>query len=177
MTITYIGSLALSASIPAASVAASAGISGINAALPDIQARITALASFAPTDVSFAGQIALAEAMIVSIESAIALGIPEISISAQIAIVSALIAALEAAVVSINASLQVVIDFQSNLASVGIHTYVYDGDANDFGNEFNTEFSGGLPGGSPTDNAKAILLITSSGAGWTSIEDIFKTTP
>jgi hypothetical protein len=177
MTVTYVGSLSIGDLVPGAAAAAVAGAAGINAALPDIQARIAALASFSPAPVDFAAQLALAQQMVASITASISLGLPVPSIAAQIAIVAAQIAALEASVLAINANLTIVTDFQDLLTAAGIHVYAFDGQVQDLGNELDTELSGGVPGGSPTDASNALVMVTTVSATWTAISQVFKVAP
>lgn len=176
MTIAYVGELSIGGAVPGAATAAVAGAAGINAALPDILARLQALAAFAPAPVSFSAQLALAQQMVTSIQLSIALGIPEPSILAQIAAVTALIADLLAAVASINAQLVIVTDFQALLVAAGVHVYSYAGQVGDLGAELSAELAGGVPGGGgPTDASNALILLTTVPGTWTAMTQVFAT--
>lgn len=177
MTTTYVGGMSIGAALPGAATVAASGEAGINAALPDIQARLAALAQFKPQPINLAAQLSLAKNTLAGVEAAIAFGITPPDISAQLAIVAAQIADLEAAIVSINADLQAVIDFIALLAEAGLHVYRYEGQVDDLGGELSTELSGGLPGGSPTDQCDALVLVTSTSATWDAMTQIFKTAP
>jgi len=177
MTVVHVGSLSIGDAVPAAATVSAAGVSGINGALPDLTARLLALASFSPAPVNFALQLALAQSTVASIQSAIALGLPAPSIAAQIAEVAAQVAALEAVLASVEANLATVVDVQAQLSVAGLHSYVYTGDVGDLGAEFTTELAGGLPGGAPTAAASAVLLITTSPAAWAAMEQVFRVTP
>lgn len=177
MSLVYVGSLSIGGTVPGAAAVAVAGAAGINAALPDLQARLDALLAFAPVDVNFAAQLALAQQMVVSIQASIAVSLPAPSIAAQIAIVSALIADLAAAALSINAQLTIVADFQALLSAAGIHVYAFDGDTDQLGPEVTAELVGGVPGGGPTDHANALVLVTTVGATWAAMGNVFQVTP
>jgi hypothetical protein len=178
MTISYVGNLSIGAALPGAATAATAGISGIGAALPDILARIAALQAFIPSPVNFGEMLTLAQQTVVSIQSGIALGLPAPDISAQIAAIEALIAALLAAVSAVNAQLNVVVDFQGLLAAAGLHVYAYAGAVNAAGSEISTALATGLPAGSGGAAASSgLLLITESGATWTAMSSVFQVAP
>jgi hypothetical protein len=163
MTVTYIGSLSIGASIPGS-------VATLELALPDIQARLAALASFAPTAVSYSAQIAVAQSIVTGISASIAAGITPPSISAQFAAVALLIADLTAQISAIG-------EFSDLMAVTGIHAYAYAGAANLLGAGFTTELSGGLPGGAPGDHVDALVLATSIGSTWTAMSNVFKVTP
>lgn len=177
MTVSYVGSLSIGAAIPGGLAAAVAGQTGINLALPDIQARLAALASFTPTPPSLAADVQLAQSIVASLQAAISLGVTPPSIDAQLAIVAALVVDLGAAVASINAQLAIVLGFINICATAGIHAYAYSGNADDLGAGMTTELAAGLPGGGPTDPINALVLATSLGGTWTAMQSVFKTTP
>lgn len=177
MTIAYVGELTLAQSLPGPTTGLAAGVSGINAALPDIAARLAALQAFTPQPVNFAAQLALAQLTLSGVQAGIAAGLVPPDISAQLAAVAALIADLLAAVTSINAQLTIITNLQGVLATAGLHVYVYSGQTDAAGADITAELAGGLPGGGPTDAANALLLITTIGATWTAIQQVFETTP
>lgn len=177
MTVTYIGSLTIGDSLPGGVAVAAAGYAGINAALPDIQARLAALASFSPAPVDFTAQLALALQMVASVQSSIALGLTPPSIAVQIAIILALIVELEATVLSISAQLGIVVAFQVSMGTAGIHAYAYDGQVQNLGSEMTTQLAAGVPSGSPTDLCNSLILITTIPATWAVMAQIFKVVP
>jgi len=177
MSIVYAGSLTLGAAIPGATAAAAAGASGIGLALPDIQARLAALLAFNPQPIDFAADLVLAQQMVTSLSAAIALGLTPPSMAAQIAAINALIAELLANVSAVNAQLEIILAFQGLLASAGVHTYAYAGPVNAFGSEFSAELSAGVPGGSPTQASNAVVLLTTIGATWDAMAQVFKVGP
>jgi len=178
MTLAYVGELTIGQELPGAASGLEAGANGINAALPDIQSRLDALAAFAPAPIDFAQQLILAQSIVTSIESGIALGLPAPDISAQIAAVTALINDLLAAVTAINANLDIIVALQGLFAAAGVHVYAYDGNVNGLGAALTTALSAGVPGGSGgTQHCNALALITTIGATWTAMSQVFKVTP
>jgi hypothetical protein len=177
MTLAYVGSLSLADAVPGAAAGAIAGQAGINGALPDIQARITALAAFSPSFGSFVADIALANSVIASINVAITAGLSPPSIGAQLAIVAAMVASLEATAVAIDANLTIVEDLLALLATAGVFAYAYAGTADGLGAALTTELAAGFPGGGPTDATNALVLATTSSPTWTAMTSLFKTAP
>lgn len=177
MTTTYLGGLSIGDTVPGAVAISAAGVAGINSALPDLQARIAALADFAPTPVSFATQLLLAQQTLAAVEAAITAGIPVPDMSAQIAIILAQIAALAVIAEGIEAQLDIIAGFQSLFANAGIHGYAFAGATSAMGTELSAATSGGLPGGGPSDTTNAIILATSNGATWSAMSQIFKVSP
>lgn len=177
MTIQYLGSLSVGGTVPGASAAITAGIAGINSVLSDLLAKLAALQAFVPAPISFAVQLSLAQAMVVSVQAAITAGLPVPDLAAQIAIIAAAIADLIAQIGDITANLDIMLDLQAPLAAAGVHAYAFDGPTNQLGGEVSGELSGGVPGGGPTDHANAIVLITTIGATWDAMSLVFKVTP
>jgi len=177
MSTTYLGSLSVGDVVPGAVSAAAAGSAGINAALPDIQGRLDALLAFAPINVDFAAQLALAQQTVASIQAGIALGLPVPSLAAQIAQVAALVAELLAAVTSISAQLSVIAALQAHFGVAGVHAYAFAGQTQDLGGELSAELAGGTPGGAPTDAANALVLITTVPATWAALAALLKVSP
>jgi len=163
MALDYLGSLTIGATIPGP-------VAALSLAVPDLQARLDALAAFAPADVSLSAQLTLATDILANINTSISLGISPPSIAAQISAVAALIAGLEADLLAIVA----VTDL---FATAGVHAYAYSGRADALGAAFSAELSGGFPGGSGADTTNALLLATTIGATWTAMGGVFKVTP
>jgi hypothetical protein len=177
MTITYVGELTIGGAVPGAAGAAAAGYAGITGAIPNLQQIIDALTSFAPLDVNFAAQLALAQQMVTTITAAIAVSLPAPSLAAQIAIVSALLADLLAQLSAVSVQLGIVVDFQALLGAAGVHVYAYAGQTGNLGSELTTELTSGTPGGSPTDSANALVLVTTIPATWAAMAQVFQVTP
>jgi hypothetical protein len=167
--ITVLGSLSLAVALPGAAVAADAGVSGINGALPDIQARIDALTAFAPSPISFTADIATANAIIASINATITAGLSPPDIASQIAQIAALLAELTAIATAVQTSLNLIIAFQAELATGGVAGYAFDGAQNVLGSELATALGGS------TAHANAVILVTQSPSTWLAMQAIFKT--
>lgn len=171
MTITALGSLSVGAAVPGVGVAVTAGIDGINGALPDIQARLAALQAFAPTPVDFTAQLALAQGTLGSVQAAITAGLPVPSISTQIAMVAALVADLLAAVAAVNAKLDILTNLQAPLDVGGVAAYAYDGQIGSLGAELGDAVGGG------SSHANALALVAAAPATWTALSAVVKVTP
>jgi hypothetical protein len=137
----------------------------------DVQARIAAMASFAPsfTPPSLTADIQVTGEIIANLEASLALGITPPSVDLQVQIMADTMIAAQL-------QLQIILDLLDLLA-VGVHMYRYDGQTNLLGGEFATELSGGVPGGTGTDSANALLLITTVPASWAAIAQVFKVVP
>jgi hypothetical protein len=181
MTATYVGSLSLDAEIPGASLAAAAGAGGINAAFPDLAARlaaltaqIAALATLPPLP-SFPDMLAKAEALVAALTVAIATpGLPPPpSIASSIAALAATVADLTAMTAALNVQLNVITSFQSLLAASGVEVIAFDGDVSAFAAEVSTVLTSHIPSG----HCNALVLATVNGATWTAMSTVFKVTP
>lgn len=174
MTVSYLGSLSIGGVLPGAVGVAVAGQAGINAALPDLQGQLDGLLSFSPTPIDLTAQIATAQAIIAGIQASITLGVAPPSLEVQLAGIQALVATLQATLGTMNAQLAVITSFQSALSAAGVHLYRYTGQTADLGPELTTELSGGAPGGSPTDEANALVVLTTDSATWAALSEIFE---
>lgn len=181
MTTTYVGSLDLAASIPAATLAATAGAGGINAAFPDVAARlaaleaqIIALGSLPPLP-SFADMLTKASALVGALT--IAIGTPGLppppSIATAIAALAATVADLTAMTAALDAQLTVILTFQGFLTAAGIEVIAFDGDVSVFGSEVGGELVTHIP----TGHCNALTLATVNGATWDAMAAVFQVTP
>ncbi len=161
MALTYAGSLTLGQAIPIALQAQAQLASAVNAALPDVQARVDGLlaVSIQPPP-SLSDLIASANALVASLSSLLAAPLPDVGATADA------LASLQATLGQLSASLAFSVSLGSLLSSAGIHYYVYTGRADQVGSELGGYLSGGLPGGSgPAENiAGAVLLANDGGA-------------
>jgi len=173
MTIANLGALTVGAAVPGCELAVTAGIAGITGALPDIQARIAALAAFTPVEVNFAADLAVAQATVAGIQLAITSGIPQPTIAAQIAIVSAQLAELQAQAVAVELQLDALVALVAPLAVAGLIGYAYDGDATSAGGEIGAAIVGDYPSG----HVDALVLVTSISGAWSALGQIVKVTP
>ena len=177
MSITNLGTLSLAVAVPGAAAGVAAGLAGLNLALPDIEARLAALAGFTATPGDFAADLAIANSIVASITAGMTAGLSPPSIGAQIAIIAALVATLEAAVLAVSAELDVVLDLQTLLGTGGVFAYAYAGQADALGAALTTELASGFPGGSGADATNALILATSTSATWEAMSSLFKMTP
>ena len=98
-------------------------------------------------------------------------------LGAQLAAIGALVAELTAMVATVQAQLQIVVNFQTLLATGGVHALVLSGPVNQLGTDLSGALSAGLPGGGPLDSGNALVLATTVGAAWSAISTMFKVTP
>ena len=162
MTITYLGSVSVGATVPGVGAA-------LAVSLQDLNARITALLSFSPGEVNFAAELQIANQILANIQAAIIVGITPPSISVQVGIIAALLAALEA-------QLQVIAQLQNLFLAAGVDVFVYDGTVGNMGAEVTAALSGGLPsGGTGATHCDALILATSVSATFTAMQGVFLT--
>lgn len=173
MTATYLGSLTIGAVLPGAVSLGLAGAAGINLAMPNLQDQLKSLLAVKPAPVSFAAQITTLQAMIKGIEASASLGLAPPSVAMQIAAIAKLVAALQAQLGSLTAQLAVIESFGNALAAGGVHAVAFEGQAAGFAAEVGA-LLGTAPVLSPTDAARGIALVTTSGATWTAMRSIFR---
>jgi hypothetical protein len=165
MTTVYLGSLSIGGAVP--------GVQGaIVNALGDVQARVTAVASFVPsiTPPSISADIQTNAQILANLNAAATFGIEPPSLDLQVSI-------LASSLLLLKAQLDVILDLMNAFGSAGVHAYTYDGTASGLGAEFSTELAAGFPGGAPSDPTHAILLATTIPATWAAMSQIFKVTP
>lgn len=162
MTLAYLGSVSIGATIPGVEAALAVG-------LTDLEARISALLAFSPAQIDFSAQLTVALQIVESIQASIALGLTPPSLAVQIALVAALLGALEA-------QLQIVLALKNLMATAGIDAYSYDGAVNGLGAALTSALAAGLPsGGTGATHCNALVLITSVAATWTAMGGVFIT--
>lgn len=176
MTTTYLGSLTLGAALPGGAAVAAAATGGINAALPTLTDRLTALLAFSPTPVDFASRIAMLEAMIAGLKASMTLGLTPPSVVGQLADIAALIASLRAQIAGLQAHLAISMALQSAFGAAGVHALAFEGPAASFGPEVMARLAE-VPGISPADHAHAIALLTTVPATWAAMAQLFKVAP
>lgn len=173
MTASYLGSYTIGASMPGAAVVASMGSSGINAALPTLEGQLEGLQSYKPTPIVITAQIAQCEALIAALKLQVSLGLPPPSILEQLKNIAALIVSLTATIGGINASLNLILAFQSLLVAAGLHLLVFAGDKASFGSEVGSLVAT-LPGPAAV---QSLVLVTSEAATWDALSKIMKVAP
>jgi hypothetical protein len=171
MTVTTIGSFSVGDVVPGASLAVSAGVQGINDALPDITARLAALAAFSPLPVDFAASKAMALDIGANLQAAMTLGLSPPDISAQITAVTELIGVLAAKVSAVNAQLEILTSLQTSLAAESIAAYAYDGTRGAMASELGAAVGGG------SGHVNAVLLVATDSPSWAGLSAIVKVTP
>jgi hypothetical protein len=150
------------------STAITAGITGINAGLTDLLARLSALQSFRPLPFSFAAQLDIAQKTLASVQASISAGLPEPSIAAQLAAIAALIAELAALVAGMQAQLAIITQLQARLTVAGIAAYAFDGARDALGAEL------GAAVGPGSMHANALALVTTDPAAWSALSVVLK---
>ncbi|WP_437647875.1 hypothetical protein [Sorangium sp. So ce362] len=168
--ITDLGSLTLGAVVPGAAAAAAATVVACDVAAPDVSGQLTALASFAPVaELSFAAQLEIAQSIVANIQEAITLGLTPPSLSLQAEIAADITADLTAKLGTIEAQVAIAAALQALLATGGVRLLRFAGAQNAFGGELGTAL-----GGAAT-NANALVLLTTSGAAWSAVQGVLKT--
>lgn len=156
--ITDLGTASIAVAVPAADVAAFM-------AAADANAQLTALLDFSPqVNLSYAAQLDLLASMVANVEAAIAAGLTPPGLSAQVSAAAALSATL-------SANLAIIAAIQTALATGDLRLLAYSGPQDDFGSELSTEL------GASTTSCNALVLLTTSGATWTAMQELFKTSP
>jgi hypothetical protein len=168
--ITDLGSMTIAAIVPAAADATAAIDVSTGIAAPDVSAQLTALASFTPSaSLSLADQLTIAQSIVTNIQAAITAGITPPSLSLQAAVAAEIITALQAKLATIEAQVDFSVALQALLATGSVRLLVFSGDQDDFGAELATEL------GAPTTICNALVLLTTSGASWTAMQGVFRT--
>jgi hypothetical protein len=163
VTTTYAGSLTLSQCVPGAASANAQASASVNASLGDVQARVDGMlsiqASLTINPPDLAALAAQLQVMITSLLTA-----PPVV--PQLTAVAAALAELQVTLAELNANLAASVSLGLQLASPGIHYYVFAGRADAIGPELQALLSAGLPGGSgPSQSiAGAVLLANDAGA-------------
>jgi hypothetical protein len=181
VTAVYVGSYTLAAAVPAADAVALAGIDGLHAALPDLEARIAQLQAAVaglsvPLPPSLADMAVRAAFNLGAIQLALAtpglpLSLPDLTAAA--AALLALVAALLSTVTGINARLDLLVAFRGLLTAAGVHVVAYDGAIGALGGELQSAVAAPIPSG----HANALALVTTDAATWSAMAQLFKVTP
>jgi hypothetical protein len=180
MTAVFVGTMALDGAIPGAGVAAEAGIDGINAAIPDLSARMASLAAaiqdltLAPPP-NFADMLSRAVQLQTQIALAIATPglIPPPDFGPALIALQALLGSLQVTLGDLDAKVNLIAGFQDLLAAAGVHVVAFTGPIGSFGSEVSAALGGPIPSG----NAYAVVLATTSGATWAAMSQVLRVTP
>jgi hypothetical protein len=165
MSLDYIGALSVGNAVPSVAVA-------VEASLPNLQAQVTGLVA-AQVDITanpptIAGNLAIAQAIVASLQAQILLGVEVPTATLQLA-------AIASALADIAGQVALLGTFSAALGTVGLHAYHYNGPVNGLGSALATELAGGLPGGSPADASDALIIATSVPAAWAALSVVLTT--
>lgn len=162
MTIAYKGSLSIGDLCPLVVSAHAATFAELNAKLAgllELQAKLTI------TPPSIAGSITIVANLLAGLQAAVTLGLPGVDFQ---------LAAVAAAMVSINASLSILLSLQVTFGAAGVFVYSYEGAVGAFGGELNAALAAGFPGaGGPLQGCNALVLGTVTPATWTAMAAFF----
>jgi hypothetical protein len=165
MSLDYLGSLAVGGVAPSVQIAVDASLPNLLAQQLGIQAGIAALTAHPP---SIAGNLAIAQQIVASLQAQIALGVEVPGLGLQLASLAAALAALAAQIATLTS-------FADVLGVLGLHAYHYNGPINGLGPALAAALAGGLPGGGPFDASDALVIATSSPAAWSALSVVLKT--
>lgn len=169
MTLLALGELTVGGAVPGCVSAVAEGTAGINAALPDIQARIAALFAFTPSaTIDYSAQLIAAQQIVAALQAAILAGQVAPSLSAQVDAAAALRADLLVSLGHINANLSVLAALNVALGPLGVAAYAYDGDVGDLAFELDDEL--GVDG----DHCNALVLVVRAPDVWAAFSQIMK---
>jgi hypothetical protein len=171
VTIAYLGELTIGQALSGVAVGLDAGAVGINAALPDIAARIAALeealALLVPQPTTPAAQLALAQQIIVGINMSFGLPLP--SLSEQMAMLTAQLTSLLSQVAAVHAQLDLISVLRAGLGAGGLHALAYAGSAGAFGTEAGAALTEHV--GAPAA-AQALVLATTQPATFAALSQL-----
>jgi hypothetical protein len=181
MTAVYVGAMTIGAAVPAADAAASGAVVGLNLALPDLEARIAQLQAAVaglsvPLPPNLADMAVRATFNLGAVQLALAtpglpLSLPDLTAAA--AALLALVGELLGTAASISAQLSLLAGFRALLATAGVHVVAYDGAIGSLGSELQSAVATPIPSG----HANALALVTTSGATWSAMSQVFKVSP
>lgn len=174
MSLINLGTLSLGVAVPGALEANTALDVACGIAAPNVSAQIAAAASFTPSaSLGLDQLLAIAEAILDNINAAIAAipPIPILDLSAQVALAADVKADLDAMLVTVAAQVAIQVDIAGLLATGGVVAYAWDGPNSSLGPALTAAL-----GGAATQSY-AVILYTTSGASWTAMQGLFKTTP
>lgn len=174
MSITVLGSYSVGQAIPVAPLSLAqlaalltptiaqkaqlVGTQGISPTLPNPTALAAALAA-AANPAAIAASLAAMPGNLAAVQA---------GLGAQIASLASLIAAAQALVSQLT----------SASAAGGVAAYAYQGQAGSFGLSLGSALGAGIAGGTgPAATVNALVLATESGATWTALSTLLKTTP
>jgi hypothetical protein len=165
MSLDYLGSLSVGGVAPSVQVAVDASLPNLLAQQTGLLAAQADLTAHPPT---IAGNLAIAQQIVASLQAQIALGVEVPGLGLQLASIAAALGAIAGQITALS-------NFADALAAVGLHSYHYAGPVNGLGPALAAELAGGLPGGGPVDASDALIIATSVPAAWSALSVILKT--
>jgi hypothetical protein len=147
-------------------------IAACDIAAPNVNAQLTALASFQPSILlQLTDMLALAAQIVANVQAAISAipPIPVLSLDAQIALAASITVDLNTMLGIIDVQMAFAVSLGELLATGGVHLLAYSGPNNALGGELAAALGGG------TAQTWGVLMITQSSATWTAMQTMFKT--
>lgn len=176
MTVRYLGSVTLGASLPGAAAVSVAGAAGINSVLPDLLAQLASLLAWKPEPIDLSVQLSTLQSMIASINAQVALNVPAPSLARQLETLATMIAALQGKIAALELQLEVIGQFEATLGAAGVHLLAFEGAVSAHGPQMAARLAS-VPGLGPLDVCHALTLLTTVPATWAALASILKTTP
>ena len=159
MTVTALGEITIAVALPGVSA-------GLATAMADIQAKVAAMAAFAPVPPSITTSLQITAEMTANLTLAASIGIEPPSLDVQVALMLEALAVFQAQLAILNELY--------GWLTASVHLYRYDGPVSALGTELQAELSGGLPGGSGADTAFALLFAATASPAILAMQAIFK---
>lgn len=172
MGLTSLGSSTIAVAVPGAAEANAALDVACGIAAPNVSAQITAIASFSPSvGLDFHQQLDLTADIVTNLDAALAAipPIPTLDLSAQVSLALATKTALEAVLALVEAQVTIQANIAALLATAGVEGYAWDGRKEDLGAAITAAL------GADATHSNAVILLTTSGAAWTSMQGVFRT--
>lgn len=160
MSLTPLGSMTVGDAVPGVQIAVGASLPNLQAQLAGLIAAQFDITAHPPT---IAGNLAIAQAIVASLQAQIALGVEVPTASLQLAAIATAIAAIQG-------QLTALLALEAALGQAGVFGYIYSGPTNGLGGDLTAELAAGFPGGGPTDASNAIILATSVAPAWVALE-------
>lgn len=170
MAFTSLGEYTLGEVVPVALEATAAATLSLNAQLPQLQAKLAALAQLqanvALKPPNILATIQLLTTLIGSLQAAIAVGTPSLTVDATALL--AVIAEITTLIGSLSAQLGIVAGIEASLGGASVHLLKFDGTVSELA-------PGGVPGLSGSADVQALVQVAASSVAWDAMAAVFKT--
>lgn len=180
MTVATLGTFSIADALPGVGVAVAAGADGLGLALPDVAARITALAaslsalSAMPFPPDFSASLAGAQLTLASVQLAMATpGLLPPSLDAVLTAVRTQLEAIESMLSALVSKAAIIANFQTLMAGGAVALYSFDGARSSLGAELDSAVSASSPGPGATPS-NALVLYTEDPATWSAMHGVFR---